>query len=88
MGIATAVAIVVLIALVGLGFFTAQSGGWARHPRAPGWGFRLEPGWRHQLWVLDVDGLRFVVNAGIALDASARAESELLQIVKSIDIEP
>ena len=55
---------------------------------APGWGFYLEPGWRHQLWVLDVDGLRFVVNAGIALDASARAESELLQIVQSIDIEP
>jgi len=53
-----------------------------------GRGFYLEPGWRHQLWVLDVDGLRFVVNAGIALDASARAESELLQIVKSIDIEP
>ena len=55
--------------------------------RGETWGFSSVPGWRHQLWVLDLEGLRFVVDASVAPDAPADAELELRQIIESIDIE-
>lgn len=46
------------------------------------------PGWRHRLWILDVEGLRFVVVAATAPDVRAQWLGELQAMVDSIQIEP
>lgn len=45
-------------------------------------------GWEHQLWILDVDGRRFVIDAAHAADASPELVTELQEMVASINIEP
>ena len=41
-----------------------------------------------RIWIIDVDGLRFVIDAAMAPDAPAEIQPELQQIVDSIEIEP
>jgi hypothetical protein len=45
-------------------------------------------GWRHHLWILDVNGFRFVIDAAHEADASPELVAELEQMVDSIDIQP
>jgi len=52
------------------------------------WGISSREGWHSTLWVLDVDGLRFVVIAAYELDARGDVRLELERMVDSIDIEP
>lgn len=52
------------------------------------WSTSSREGWRSTLWVLDIDGLRFVVIAAYELDAPADVQAELERMVDSIDIEP
>ena len=55
--------------------------------RGETWGFSNVPGWRHQVWVLDLEGLRFVIDASVAPDVPTEVELELRQIIETIDIE-
>jgi hypothetical protein len=48
----------------------------------------VEPGQHNQLWILDVDGVRLVLDVSYTPDATAQDRAELLQIVESIRIEP
>ena len=50
--------------------------------------FAQGPGHRWHLWILDVDGLRFVVQSTDYAGTSAKHRSELQAIVDSIKIEP
>jgi hypothetical protein len=50
--------------------------------------FAQGPGNRWHLWILDVDGLRLVVQSGDYPGTSAKHRSELQAIVDSITIEP
>jgi hypothetical protein len=52
------------------------------------WGVYSREGWHSTLWILDIDGLRFVVMASYVVDAPADAKVDLQQMVDSIDIEP
>jgi hypothetical protein len=52
------------------------------------WGVYSREGWHSTLWILDIDGLRFVVVASYVVDAPADAKVDLQQMVDSIDIEP
>jgi hypothetical protein len=52
------------------------------------WRFRSAPGWTHRLWILDVEGVRFVVDAMHAPDASAESVDEADRIVRSIHFAP
>jgi hypothetical protein len=47
-----------------------------------------QPGEREQLWILDVDGVRLVIDAPYSPGNSAQDRAELLQIVESIRIDP
>jgi hypothetical protein len=60
---------------------------WLTPPsRGESWAVDSIEGWHHWLWILDVDGLRFVVLASFSPTASDRREAELQQIVESIQI--
>ena len=52
------------------------------------WTANSRLGWHTTLWILDIDGLRFVVIAAYELDAPEDVRLELEQMVDSIDIEP
>ena len=52
------------------------------------WGLESPPDKYHQIWILDVDGVRFLVDASFAADISPDVYAELEQIVQSIDFEP
>jgi hypothetical protein len=54
----------------------------------PEWSLRSYPGWVSRLWVLDVDGVRFVVDASYPVDASPELQAEVQRIVDSIEIAP
>ncbi len=47
-----------------------------------------EPGDRSVLWILDVDGVRLVLEATYAPGASAQDRAEILQMVESVQIDP
>ncbi len=51
-------------------------------------GPRAEPGWIHRMWILDVEGVRFVLDASRAPDAPPEVQAELDAIVESVDFEP
>lgn len=62
---------------------------WISPPsRGEAWTYAGPAGWVHQIWVVDVDGLRFLIDAASAPDAPAELLRELDQIVASIDILP
>ena len=63
---------------------------WVTTPAFGGesWTANSLPGWHTTLWILDIDGLRFVVIAAYELDAPEDVRLELEHIVDSIDIEP
>jgi hypothetical protein len=56
-----------------------------------GWveGFEMpwEAGSHHELWVLDVDGVTFVLDASYGSDATAAAREELRDIAASAEFE-
>jgi hypothetical protein len=52
------------------------------------WRANSRPGWHSTLWILDVEGLRFVVMASYEPDAPDDVLRELEQMVDSIQIEP
>lgn len=45
-------------------------------------------GWQHWLWVLDVNGLRFLVHASFAPDAPSDLQAQLLSMVNTVQIDP
>jgi len=62
---------------------------WLTPPDAgESWGISSSEYWHSTLWVLDVDGLRFVVIAAYELDARGHVRLGLERMVESIDIEP
>ena len=65
-----------------------QLGRSTRDHRGEVWTFGSLPGWFHQIWIIDVDGLRFVIDAAVAPDAPPELGPELQQIVDSIEIQP
>jgi hypothetical protein len=52
------------------------------------WEITIRGGWAPSLWVLDVDGLRFVVMASYEPGTPAEVRQDLTLMVNSIDIEP
>jgi hypothetical protein len=57
--------------------------------RSPGFGERsLRPGQLQQLWILDIDGVPLVIEAGLDAGTSAQVRAELLQMVESVRINP
>lgn len=52
------------------------------------WSYASRAGWLHRIWIVDVDGLRFLVDAASAPDAPAELLGELDQMVSSIEIVP
>lgn len=55
-----------------------------------GWGgdrYHQGPGQLDQLWILDVDGARFVIGASSMPSATAEERTELLDVVESIEFE-
>jgi hypothetical protein len=52
------------------------------------WGYSSPPGWLHQIWIVDVDGLRFLIDAASAPGAPEELRRELDQMVSSIGIVP
>ena len=60
------------------------------------WSLMPDPSWTpaagnpgtHQLWILDVNGTRFVIDAAYDAGTPTELQAELQQIVDSIDIEP
>lgn len=52
------------------------------------WRYEQPPGWRNEIWIVDVNGLRFLIVAASAPDAPAVLLRELDQMVASIDIVP
>jgi hypothetical protein len=52
------------------------------------WTINIRGGWATALWILDVDGLRFVVMASYEPGTPAEVRQDLALIVNSIDIEP
>jgi hypothetical protein len=64
-------------------------GGEFRVYLSPGFGSRLlRPGQLQQLWILDLGGVPFVIEALLDAGTSAQVRTELLQIVESIQIDP
>lgn len=57
-------------------------------PEGDLWSMSTALGAHHQLWILDVDGLRLVVDASYLDGTSTELQAELQEIVASIDIEP
>jgi len=61
---------------------------WATTPSAgETWYGASLPGWLHRLWILDVDGQRFVIDAASAPDATVNGRLELLRMVAGIEIQ-
>lgn len=56
--------------------------------RGEAWSYSSLPGWIHQIWIIDIDGLRFVIDAAAAPDAPAEIGPELQRIIDSIQIQP
>lgn len=55
----------------------------------PGGGDRyLVPGLLQQLWILDVDGVPLVIEAGFDRGTSPQVQAELLRMVESVQIDP
>lgn len=52
------------------------------------WGFSTFDDWHHLVWILDVDGLRFAIDASWAPEAPGKARAELIQMVNSLVIQP
>ena len=52
------------------------------------WGFNTFDGWQHLVWILDVDGLRFAIDASWGPETPAKLPGELLQMVNSLEIQP
>ena len=50
------------------------------------WSYGWEPGWHHQLLILDIDGVRFLVDAGYRADAPPEVRAELQAMVDSIEL--
>ena len=50
------------------------------------WGSGSGPGWTQRIWILDVEGTRFVVDAMHAQDASPESVDEADRIVRSIPV--
>jgi hypothetical protein len=61
--------------------------GWSRMPD-PSWTEAAGVPGTHQLWILDVDGIRFVIDAAYDAGTPVEMQAELLQIVESIEIQP
>ena len=51
-------------------------------------GIYSRPGWHTTVWILDINGDRFVITAAYAVDAPANVRAQLDEIVNSIDMEP
>jgi hypothetical protein len=57
--------------------------------RSPGFGGRLlDAGQLQQLWILDIDGVPLVIEAGHDAGTSAQVRAELLRMVESVQIDP
>jgi hypothetical protein len=54
--------------------------------RLESWNHVTRQGWVHEMWILDVDGLRFVIDAGHAPSAPDEIRDELRDMVYTIDI--
>ena len=52
------------------------------------WELSIQEGWATTLWILDVDGLRFVVMAAYDPRIPAEVRMDITRMVTSIDIEP
>jgi hypothetical protein len=64
-------------------------GGEFRVYLSPGFGSRLlKPGQLQRLWILDLGGVPFVIEALLDAGTSAQVRAELLQMVESIQIDP
>ena len=61
--------------------------GWATPSGGERWHYIWSVGWRHQLSILDIAGVRFVIDASITLAAPPNVAAELGAIVDSIEFE-
>ena len=52
------------------------------------WGHASQLGWIHHIWIMDIDGRRFVIDVAAAPDAPTGLGSELQRILDSIEIQP
>ncbi|HEX5578676.1 MAG TPA: hypothetical protein VFY43_03320 [Candidatus Limnocylindria bacterium] len=52
------------------------------------WTYASPQGWRHQIWILDVEGTRFLIDAASSPDAPEEFMLELQQMVESVGIQP
>ena len=60
--------------------------GWSTPDGGEQWSYAWDPGWYHLLHILDVDGVRFVIDASYRLDASPGIGAEMEAIVGSIEL--
>jgi hypothetical protein len=64
----------------------ADPAGWNAVPTAgERWGYEWLPAWHHDVSVLDVDGVRFVIDAGYPADATPRLRAEVARVVSSVE---
>jgi hypothetical protein len=62
---------------------------WISHPLGgESWDTYSRADSHSTIWVIDVDGLRFVITAAYALDAPTDVQLDLQQMVESIEIDP
>lgn len=61
--------------------------GWSTPSGGEQWDYDWSPGSHHQLLILDVDGVRFVIDASYRLDAPPEVAAELQAIVDSIELQ-
>lgn len=61
--------------------------GWSTPRGGEQWRYSWSQGWHHQLSILDIDGVRFVIDASYPLDASPDLIAEVQDIVDSIELE-
>jgi hypothetical protein len=62
--------------------------GWKTPFGGEAWEYDWSQGWHHQLSILDIEGVRFVIDASYRLDASPELVAEVQSIVDSIELEP
>jgi hypothetical protein len=61
--------------------------GWSTPSGGEQWIYHWDPGWTHQLSILDIDGVRFVIDASYRIDAPPTVAAEVQAIVDSIELE-
>jgi hypothetical protein len=60
--------------------------GWLTPSGGEQWSYSWDPGWIHRLSILDIDGVRFVIDASYRLDAPPGVAAEVQAIVDSIEL--